>query len=140
MNATQRSLPLIVPALIDGKVEKKIWKTAKEHYFNSPETGFSVTIAKGFKFDGATIPSPFWAMLNLHPFSPRIITAALEHDFCYFKRYNRKQSDKLFYRNLRKYGINKFRAYLMYRAVRLAGWVFYLPNNHWLKRTVVNAL
>lgn len=140
MNSVNNNLPVIKPVMKKNKVVKKIWQTAGDHCFNSPVDGAIKFIPTGFKFDGATIPALFWWPLRLHPFSPRIITAALEHDFCYYLKLDRKKSDKLFYRNLRKYGINKVRAWVMYRAVRLAGWVFYLPNNHWFKKSVIQAL
>lgn len=134
------NLPIIKPVINGNKIKKSVWQTANDHSFNSPLDGALKIIGPGFSFDGATIPALFWFPLRLHPFSPRIITAALEHDYCYYLKLDRKKSDKLFYRNLRKHGINKVRAWVMYRAVRLAGWVFYLSDSNWFKKSVIHAL
>ena len=133
------TLAAVRPIVIDGKPQKKFWATAALHRCLDPETQQIKTIPSGFMFDGATIPAIFWWPLRLHPFSPRIVTAALEHDFNYYTRRDRKASDQLFYTTLKKHGIDKLRAWLMYAAVRSAGWIFYLPDGHWLKNLITKA-
>ncbi len=131
------SLPLsivnICPVIEGGQVQKSVWQLACAYYLNHPEHRIVKVIELGFVFDGASIPALFWWLLRLHPFSPRVINAALEHDYGYRYGWNRLATDKMFYLNLRKHGINKIRAWVMYAGVRAVGWVFYLPERHWLK-------
>jgi hypothetical protein len=81
-------------------------------------------IPKGFVFDGASLPRPFWAILG-HPMTPQYCTAALIHDFLYQGKLPRHKADKIFRTVLKDHGTPNWKAQLMYRGVRLFGWIFY---------------
>lgn len=135
------ALPAIEPILkSDGRVKKTVWRLARNYQFEHPVTGEQVVIEAGFEFDGATIPPLFWTPLRLHPFSPRVVASALEHDKGYHEQWNRKATDKQFHENLKLNGVDDTRAYLMYLAVRMFGWVFYLSDDSWIKKLLLKVI
>lgn len=79
--------------------------------------------------DGASIPRICWRIMR--PLEPRLWVAFLVHDYLYGnthlseweKSLTRKQCDLIFYDLLIADGVSKIKAELMYRAVRLGGWV-----------------
>lgn len=79
-------------------------------------------IPKGFKCDGASVPRYFWWIAS--PFGIAMY-AAIIHDYqlstfsAQVDAKYRKQVDKEFYNNLRETGMVSWRAWLLYRAVRL---------------------
>lgn len=78
----------------------------------------SLTIPKGFKWDGASIPRVFWSVIG-SPFSPDLMRASLIHDFLYRRKDVRaKCTDVTFYKVLLADGVSKLRAYIMYKSVR----------------------
>lgn len=85
--------------------------------------GVVITIPSGFKFDGATIPRYFWKIIG-HPFTPRFIEASLVHDYLCKNKMNRRKADRKFRELLRANGVARWRAYLMYGAVRTYAIVF----------------
>lgn len=77
-------------------------------------------VPEGFIFDGASIPRGLWNLFE--PNHPRHMAAACIHDFLYSSElYNRKICDKLFYLFLIERGVNKCKAWIMYKAVDLFG-------------------
>ena len=78
-----------------------------------------ITCFKGWVYDMASIPRPFWFLG--HPASPRFQRAAAIHDALLKLRLSRSDSDDIFYRVLREDGVGKIRAGLMWSAVRLYG-------------------
>ncbi len=80
-----------------------------------------ITGFKGWVYDMASIPKPFW-MIG-HPASPRFQRAAKVHDILLKLRLSRSDSDDVFYRVLREDGVGKIRAGLMWSAVRLYGMI-----------------
>lgn len=85
--------------------------------------GHELTILMGFRFDGASIPRSCWSILGIHPMHPRVIAAALIHDALYAGELcDRATADATFRACLRLDGVSGFRAWLMYRAVRIGGW------------------
>ena len=78
--------------------------------------GIQIFIPAGFLWDGASIPRILWPLLGsafgLYGY------AAMVHDYLYASRMvPRKIADKIFYEIMRKHGVNKFKAWLMYKAV-----------------------
>ena len=108
---------------------------------------FKIEISKGFTFDGASIPGFFWGFpLMLSPAHPRIVAASVIHDmfyetkglvnssaygglwvfsagrwYPYPKRVSKKHADELFFAINEKMGMDIFRRYVTYYAVRLFG-------------------
>ncbi len=131
---------IIHPVILDGQTLKTVYALACDHLYISPVTGKPDFIEEGFIFDGASIPAFAWWLVGLHPFSPRILKGAVRHDKGYRIRAHRKKTDKGLYRDIRADGINKVRAWLFYRVVRLAGWIQYLPDNNLFKRFINKVL
>ena len=89
---------------------------------------FGVVIPAGYETNGASVPRPFWGILS--PFTEGF-RAALVHDFRYTNdiRLTRKETDKEFYDNLGKCGVNNIRRSLVWLAVTLFGGPRWIENN-----------
>ena len=97
-------------------------------YPNALEKTVCITVPADFTTDGASIPRPFWPL-----FSPtgKHMRAAILHDYLYqelrdnyhpgARKAKRRDADKLFYLAMLDSGIGRWRAKLMYWAVRLFG-------------------
>jgi len=82
--------------------------------------GHCYAIPKGFLYNGANIPRWFWTLPGLHPWHPRVIRAALFHDYLY-SRGVKDVADKGFKSLLKLDGCNRFQYMACYLAVRLFG-------------------
>ena len=87
--------------------------------------GRRCVVPKDYWTDGASIPRFFWRVIG-HPFSPRVIRAAILHDYAYSEggveyAMTKRAADKLFREILLVDGIGKYKAATMYRAVRWGG-------------------
>lgn len=98
-------------------------KCSSVHGYSNLYT-LTITARAGYEFDGASIPRVFWFIG--HPMSPKFQRAALIHDILYGFRTDRETNDELFYQLLLEDGVNKFRAKLMWTAVRVGGVFYYL--------------
>jgi hypothetical protein len=82
---------------------------------------FGYTVPKGFITDGATVPRAAWALLPpVHEYFP----SAVLHDWLIEMDYPRKQADQVFRDSMIELGVNKYRARIMYAAVRAYAIVF----------------
>jgi len=80
-----------------------------------------ITIHPGFDFDGASIPQIFWSIIG-SPMTGRYQRAACLHDALYASRlFDRSYCDNLFYQAMIREGVPKFKAKLIYYAVRAGG-------------------
>lgn len=82
--------------------------------------GTCYQVPKGFMYNGANIPRLVWTLLGLHPWHPKVIRAALFHDFMYDKGF-KDIADKGFKSLLKLDGCNCFQYMACYLAVRLFG-------------------
>lgn len=81
------------------------------------------TIERGFTYDGASVPKGAWYSTH-SPFDPRVMRAALEHDFFCVTRPakpNSEQAAERFLQVLGEDGVTPWRRRLMYKAVRWFG-------------------
>lgn len=81
------------------------------------------TIERGFMYDGASVPRGAWYSTH-SPFHPRVMRAALEHDyFCVTRppKPDAKQAADRFLEVLAEDGVSPWRRTLMHRAVRWFG-------------------
>jgi len=79
-----------------------------------------IRIPSGFIFDGASVPKLFQFIST--PFHPDVMAAAIVHDWLYVNHQtDRKAADIILYDLLVANGIRKFKAKLMYKAVRVGG-------------------
>lgn len=86
--------------------------------FRNGYCNFPITVPKGFRTDLASIPRIFWMILP--PFG-RYSQAAVIHDYLYSIKYPRDLADKIFYESMLRYGTYKWKAKIMYYAVRIFG-------------------
>lgn len=90
--------------------------------------GISVTVPRGFVYDGATIPPVFW-ITAYTPFNPMVMGPALIHDWIYYNhQVDRRTADKMLRDLLAINGVSEAKRMGMYQAVRLAG-EYYWEND-----------
>lgn len=79
------------------------------------------TVPKGFEFDGASIPKPFWTLIGA-PLEGNYVRSAALHDYgCRTRTEPSRVVHDRFYRSMRAEGVRWLQAVLMYRAVRHFG-------------------
>lgn len=79
----------------------------------------NIDIPKGFVTDFASTPKSLWWFFG--PIGIHIIPAVV-HDFIYSQKlFSREVADKLFYDSIISYGVPKFKAWIVYKAVRSGG-------------------
>jgi hypothetical protein len=91
------------------------------------------TAPAGLVTDGASVPRVLWPTVG-HPFDHDVVRGALIHDH-YYARYAgtgfdaanekrlRELVDKMFFAALLADGVSRWRAWAIYRGVRLGGWL-----------------
>lgn len=110
---------LIVTPMPDGR-KWKLWKEFSYH-IGSEYSADYVHVPAGFVTDFASVPFVFWAIL---PRWGRYGKAAILHDWLYhYHIRTRKEADCIFYEAMLVNGTKKWKAKVMYWAVRIAGWL-----------------
>jgi hypothetical protein len=108
-----------LPAPVLSPVDAVTWRLTEDYAVSV--AGWRYTIAAGFLTDGASIPRAFWRVVG-HPLFGDSLPAAILHDCLYRSEYwQREYSDALFRKLLIRNGVPRWRAWLMYRAVRAFG-------------------
>ena len=83
--------------------------------------GYSITINKGFDFDGASIPKWLWSIYG-SPFTGKYVKAALIHDGLYAsQKVSKRISDKIFLDIMKQSKVGYVKRTSMYLAVTLFG-------------------
>ena len=83
--------------------------------------GLHITVMRGFEWDGASIPRFAWVFVGT-PADDDFLIPSLFHDALYCsKLVSRKRADLIFYKLLRREGVGRFKASILYRAVRVGG-------------------
>ena len=100
----------------------------------------TIHVPQGFKTDYASIPRFFWRFCGSRsgdgPKS-NYAPASVLHDFMYetgmtpYLKVTRRRADNIFYEAMLCLKVSRWRAWLMYKAVRLCGW---FPWNRYRKR------
>lgn len=90
-----------------------IWEDSRGHNWIAKE---------GTICDGASIPRPAWWLIG-SPFTGKYRNAAIPHDAYYMDHRGRTrlEVDKAFYEQMREDGVGRFKAWLIYKAVRIGG-------------------
>lgn len=84
-----------------------------------------VVIPKSFRYDGASIPAAAW-QLTYSPFNPDVMLPALIHDWLFYThQVNRDKTDDIFFKLLRRNGVDYLKASAMWGAVRVGGGLFW---------------
>ena len=87
------------------------------------EEGGDIVVPADFVTDLASIPMGF---RNFFPINGRHRQAAVVHDYLYANHIgSRKRADEIFLQAMTACDVPLWRRRLMYRAVRLFGWVFW---------------
>lgn len=108
-----------VGEFMDGP-DRPLFKLHKEFVYSDPNQ-FLWSAPKDEIIDGASIPKFAWSMVG-GPFSGNYFKASIIHDyFCCTKSRNYYDTHETFRRGMRASGVSKFKAYLMWVAVRFAG-------------------
>lgn len=108
--------------LIGKFVGKNRWKLTEPFEYCITDR-FSIVVPIGFISDGASIPEFAWSLIG-SPWSGKYSEAAVIHDFLYFEgKGKRKIADKIFLYGMKILGVSLWKRLLMYRIVRLCGWV-----------------
>ncbi len=119
--------------LIVTRMGKRRWKLFKEftYHIGSKCSNQKIMVPKGFETDFASVPRLFWVIASPWD-APK---AAVLHDYLY-QSHNwweevdnvisvstRKFADDIFLEAMEVSGVAKWRRLLMYRAVRMFGWI-----------------
>jgi|GEM_PF-3366217 len=133
----------------EGGESRKMVKVGKEKIVVENQ----LTIPKGFRWDGASVPSFLW-WLGFWP-DGKHRAAALVHDFIYIYKgklpaeyfkakyeghplhsqygsFSRKDCDRLFKKMMKDAGVCKCKRYLMFLAVRWFGSFYWKDSINWL--------
>ena len=83
--------------------------------------GYSVTVKKGFDFDGASIPKWLWSIYG-PPLNGNYVVASLIHDGLYAsQKVSKSVSDKIFLDIMKQSSVGYIKRTSMYLAVRVLG-------------------
>ena len=83
--------------------------------------GYSITVKKGFDFDGASIPKWLWSIYG-SPLNGDYVVASLIHDGLYAsQKVSKKVSDKIFLDVMKQSNVGYIKRTSMYLAVKLFG-------------------
>jgi hypothetical protein len=81
-----------------------------------------IIVPAGFESDFASVPRPFWSWIPPHG---RYLWASVVHDYLYAvgsrSGITRADADQVFYVMMIHAGVSKWRARIMYSAVRVGG-------------------
>ena len=83
--------------------------------------GYSVTVKKGFDFDGASIPKWLWSIYG-SPLNGNYLVASLIHDGLYAsQKVSKSVSDKIFFDIMKQSNVGYIKRTSMYLAVTMFG-------------------
>lgn len=117
--------------LVVSQISPILWKIEREvtYHVGHKDSNDIIVVPKGFTTDFASVP---WPASMLIPMSGQHNMAAVVHDYLYStQERSRKESDDIFLEALTVLGVSLVKRRIMYRAVRLWGWV---PWNHHKKK------
>lgn len=117
--------PIKVEALETGRQ----WKLLEEFVYDVGELGGgdSIIVPAGFITDMGSVPRIFWNIID--PWG-RPAKAFLIHDYLYSTHQrSRLVSDAILLEAMEVLGVHPFKRWLIYRGVRMGGWVAWKKNN-----------
>ena len=115
---------LLVSPLADGHT----WVIMRAFGFDvgTPRSGDQITVPVGFQTDFASIPRPFWIIL---PKWGKYGNASVIHDWLYWEQQRqRSQADRILLEGMIVLGVSRLVREVIYRAVRLFGWLAWYRN------------
>ena len=91
---------------------QKLYKLVEDITFEFDEV--TITLPKGFRADGATIPQLVWTILGVHPLTTSVVTAAFIHDLMYTPLATSETfANALMMRVMRDHKLGKIRSFLI---------------------------
>jgi len=116
-----RFLSKLIVEKLEGPGKRDLWRLAASLRYQSDLMQQHITVPKKFLTDFASVPRlPLIYLLA----GDTAHEAAVLHDYLYQTGIvPRRLADAIFYEAMRVIGEPRWRAWLMYRAVRAAGWV-----------------
>jgi hypothetical protein len=116
---------LVVSPLADGR--KWELRCAFDYHVGSEDSPDVIHVPLGFVTDFASVPQIFWSIL---PPTGKYGKASVIHDYLYQSKIrSRMQADAIFHEAMLVLKVPKWKAGLMYWAVRCFGWLGYSKNN-----------
>ena len=107
--------PLGVKAFGDAR----FWWISEELTWVGDDSGLSAKVPVGFVTDFASIPAPFRSIFSK---TGRYRTAAVVHDYLYWTQScSRKEADDAFKEIMREFGVQRWRRWVIHKAVRGGG-------------------
>ena len=109
--------------LIVKKLKDSLWETASEFEYHVGVEGSEnkIKVPVGFPPDIASIPRLFWI---IYPPDGQYTQAAVLHDYLYnIQDRPRATADAIFLEAMQVLGVPFLRRKIIYRAVRLFGWI-----------------
>ena len=101
------------------------WKTRRKlvYFVGEEYSEDKIVVPRGFITDLASVPWPFSMFV---PKSGKYNAPAVLHDFiCSQKIRSRAECDRIFLEAMEVVGVPLFKRRIMYRAVRMFGWITY---------------
>ena len=103
--------------VVSVKANGTKWIVQEDFHFIMDD--FQVIVPKGFETDFASTPTIVDSILG---YKFKYSKANVVHDYLYAtKLYSREISDNIYYKALIHLGIDKYKSYIAYKAVRLFG-------------------
>ncbi len=110
-----------------GHVKKKGDEFVVLEGFRYSDEKYCIFVLGGWVTDGATVPRVFWWLFP--PIAGKYLEAAILHDALYRSQIlTRNEADIIFLKALKSLGVNSFKRWTMYLAVRMFGWIFWNRN------------
>ena len=89
-----------------------------------------ITILKGYRTDGLSIPQWCWSILGVTPFTHKAFPAGLVHDALFQTHYvSYLKANDIFYELLKANNVALPRRIIMYRILDAFGWIAYYNYN-----------
>ena len=118
MRSIEETFPLPLKGEFVGRSQWKL--THPFRYVNPP---VDLEVPTGFTTDGASIPKIAYPLIG-SPWGGRYAKAAVPHDYRYYTQtIPRRKADKQFIDGMTILGVPWWKKRLMYRVVRLGGWI-----------------
>ncbi len=117
--------PLIVSPLADGKSWRLVYKLT--YFVGSLDSDDTITTPPGFVTDFASVPRVFWWII---PKWGKYGNAAVIHDWLYWRQEGRTrtEADAVLYEAMGVLKVSRWKKNVIYRAVRLFGWIAWMRN------------
>jgi hypothetical protein len=116
-------------ALVVEKLHGKQWRVERPFMakvtFDVPDVEEVLVVPEGFLTDFASVPRVPVAYLL---FGDKAHRSALLHDHLYALQRDREFADAVFYAAMRAEKLNAFQRGIMWTAVRVGGWPYYLKK------------